>query len=281
MPGRSVRCRTDQSAAPSARPAAKWVPLRRSRPRSVPSACPRRRSEKISQRRPAIGYGAPVLPPCEATERWKRKTRLTRHSSDLQKGLRVTVKLTIQNRQAAVSVVPTASALVIRALKEPPRDRKKEKNIKHSKSIPLDEIIDIARTMRHKSLAKELKGTVKEILGTAFSVGCQVDGRSPRAVSDDIDSGEIEGTSGFPGAANEPSPVAFVFRLALLCCTLLIHMVQFPMSKRFEVRGSTEGLGGWPTYGSLASEDSSRMVLGEKIQGNVHYEELTFNCYHS
>ena len=46
--------------------------------------------------------------------------------------------------------------------------------------------------MRFKSLAKELKGTVKEILGTAFSVGCQVDGRSPKDVSDDIESGEIE-----------------------------------------------------------------------------------------
>ncbi|KAI9824481.1 MAG: hypothetical protein M1826_007344 [Phylliscum demangeonii] len=108
------------------------------------------------------------------------------------KGLRVTVKLTIQNRQAAVSVVPSASSLVIRALKEPPRDRKKEKNIKHTKSIPLDEIITIARTMRFKSMAKELKGTVKEILGTAFSVGCQVDGRSPKDVNDDIDKGEIE-----------------------------------------------------------------------------------------
>ena len=56
-------------------------------------------------------------------------------------------------------------------LKEPPRDRKKEKNIKHTKSIPFDEIVSIARIMRdsNKSLAKELKGTVKEILGTAFS----------------------------------------------------------------------------------------------------------------
>lgn len=36
------------------------------------------------------------------------------------------------------------------------------------------------------------KGTVKEILGTAFSTGCQVDGRSPKDVSDDIESGEIE-----------------------------------------------------------------------------------------
>lgn len=109
-----------------------------------------------------------------------------------QKGLRVTVKLTIQNRQAAVSVVPSASSLVIRALKEPPRDRKKEKNIKHSKSIPLDEIIEIARTMRFKSLAKELKGTVLEVLGTAFSIGCQVDGRSPKEISDEIKAGEIE-----------------------------------------------------------------------------------------
>ena len=111
---------------------------------------------------------------------------------DVQKGLRVTVKLTIQNRQAAVSVVPSASSLVIKALKEPPRDRKKEKNIKHTKSIPLDEIINIARTMRFKSLAKDLQGTVKEVLGTAFSVGCQVDGRSPKEISDDISSGAIE-----------------------------------------------------------------------------------------
>lgn len=41
------------------------------------------------------------------------------------KGLRITVKLTVQNRQAKISVVPSAAALVIRALKEPPRDRKK------------------------------------------------------------------------------------------------------------------------------------------------------------
>ncbi|KAL8943124.1 MAG: hypothetical protein Q9216_001254 [Gyalolechia sp. 2 TL-2023] len=108
------------------------------------------------------------------------------------KGLRVTVKLTIQNRQAAVSVVPSASSLVIKALKEPPRDRKKEKNIKHTKSIPLDEIVSIARTMRFKSLSKDLAGTVKEVLGTAYSVGCQVDGRSPKDISDDVTSGAIE-----------------------------------------------------------------------------------------
>ena len=86
------------------------------------------------------------------------------------------MKLTIQNRQAAIEVVPTASSLVIRALKEPPRDRKKEKNIKHSGNLTMDEVIEIARTIRFKSYARLLKGTVKEILGTCNSVGCTVDG---------------------------------------------------------------------------------------------------------
>ncbi|SCV73894.1 BZ3500_MvSof-1268-A1-R1_Chr10-1g02673 [Microbotryum saponariae] len=108
------------------------------------------------------------------------------------KGLRVTVQLTIQNRQAAVSVVPSASSLVIRALKEPPRDRKKEKNIRHSGNVELDAIIDIARTMRFKSMAKELSGTVKEILGTAQSVGCTVDGKPAHTIIEGIDDGSIE-----------------------------------------------------------------------------------------
>lgn len=44
------------------------------------------------------------------------------------KGLKITVRLTIQNRQAKVDVVPSASSLLIKALKEPPRDRKKVKH---------------------------------------------------------------------------------------------------------------------------------------------------------
>ncbi|KAJ3178230.1 60S ribosomal protein L12 [Gaertneriomyces sp. JEL0708] len=108
------------------------------------------------------------------------------------KGLRITVRLVIQNRQAAVEVLPSASSLVIKALKEPARDRKKEKNIKHTGNITLDQVIEIARKMRFKSLAKELRGTVREILGTAFSVGCTVDGQSPQDVSEKVASGEID-----------------------------------------------------------------------------------------
>ena len=107
-------------------------------------------------------------------------------------GLRVTVKLTVQNRQAKISVVPSASALVIKALKEPARDRKKVKNIQHSGNVSLDDIIEVARIMRPRSMAKELSGTVKEILGTAFSVGCTVDGQDPMDVQQQISDGDIE-----------------------------------------------------------------------------------------
>ena len=46
--------------------------------------------------------------------------------------------------------------------------------------------------MWHRSLARELSGTIKEILGTAQSVGCNVDGRHPHDIIDDINSGAVE-----------------------------------------------------------------------------------------
>lgn len=108
------------------------------------------------------------------------------------KGLRVTVKLTVQNRQAKVSVIPSAAALVIKALKEPLRDRKKEKNIQHSGNISIDDIKETARIMRDRSCAATFAGTCKEILGTAVSVGCTVDGQDPRDIIKAIDDGEID-----------------------------------------------------------------------------------------
>merc|ERR1712178_502065 len=115
---------------------------------------------------------------CKNTKEWK--------------GLKVTVKLTIQNRQAQVSVVPSASSLIINALKEPPRDRNKVKHVKHTSNIAFDEIINIARIMRERSLAKNLAGVVKEILGTAQSVGCSIDGQPPHDIIDKVNDGEYE-----------------------------------------------------------------------------------------
>ncbi|PIA29103.1 hypothetical protein AQUCO_06200002v1 [Aquilegia coerulea] len=91
------------------------------------------------------------------------------------KGLRVTVKLTVQNRTAKVSV-----------------DRKKTKNIKHTGNISIDDVIEIAKVMKPRSMAKELTGTVKEILGTCVSVGCTVDGKDPKDLQQEIADGDIE-----------------------------------------------------------------------------------------
>merc|ERR1711953_339600 len=115
---------------------------------------------------------------CKATADWK--------------GLKITVKLTIQNRQAQVSVVPSASSIIIKALKEPVRDRKKVKNIQHNGNITMDDIISCARIMRPRSGARDLSGTIREILGTAQSVGCTVDGSDPHDLIDQIKAGELD-----------------------------------------------------------------------------------------
>jgi len=111
------------------------------------------------------------------------------------KGIKITVKLTIKNRIASVGVEPSASSMVLQALGEPPRDRKDKtkKDIKHDGNVKFSDIVTIARKMRehNKSMAKELSGTVTEILGTAHSIGCTVEGRNPRAVIEDVKAGKL------------------------------------------------------------------------------------------
>lgn len=105
------------------------------------------------------------------------------------KGIKVMVKLSVVNRVATASIVPSASAMILKELKEPPRDRKKVKNVVHNGNITLDGVINIARALRYKSMARKLEGTVLEVLGTAFSIGCNVNGKTAKEVQEDIKSG--------------------------------------------------------------------------------------------
>ncbi|CAD7680330.1 unnamed protein product [Nyctereutes procyonoides] len=84
----------------------------------------------------------------------KKSDDITKATSDW-KGLQITVKLTIQNRQAQIELLPSASVLIIKALKEPPRNRKKQKNIKHSGNVTFDEIANIDITDDINSSAME------------------------------------------------------------------------------------------------------------------------------
>jgi len=73
----------------------------------------------------------------------------------------------------------------------------------------------------NKSLARELRGTVLEILGTAFSIGCQVDGRSPKDISDEVKEGSID---------SEFSPPPFPFWL-VYHSFLSANVMQFLMNR--------------------------------------------------
>lgn len=106
------------------------------------------------------------------------------------KGLRVTVKLIVQNRQAKVEVVPSAGSLVIRALDEGPKSGDGPRV--HDGDLTYDQVYEIAKIMRGRSMSRRMAGTVKEILGTCFSVGCTVNGLPPCEVQKQIDNGEIK-----------------------------------------------------------------------------------------
>ena len=98
------------------------------------------------------------------------------------RGIKIYIEIMVQNRQATVSICPTAAPLILKALKEPPRDRKKTKNVVHNGKLSLDNVIAIAKEMRPKSMAATFKGTVLEVLGTCVSVGCSIDGKRPQDV---------------------------------------------------------------------------------------------------
>ena len=63
-----------------------------------------------------------------------------------------------------------------------------------SREVLVSEISSLSKEIDklERSMAKKLSGTVKEILGTCNSIGCTVNGDSPRDVQAGIDDGEIE-----------------------------------------------------------------------------------------
>merc|ERR1712144_202044 len=137
----------------------------------VPALAPKVGPHKLSPK--SVGEDL-----CKATKDWK--------------SMKVTCKLSVQNRKVTVEVVPSATALLIKALKEPPRDRKKVKHISHDGNLTWDEIFGVARAMRGRSNAKSLKGTVLEVLGTCRGLGCTIDGDDAEDATAAVQDGDQE-----------------------------------------------------------------------------------------
>ena len=130
------------------------------------------------------------------------------------------IKMEIRNRKAVITVFPTASAVIIKALNEQKRDDKRkgichkywftypctfcllsynkilykyaDKGILHKGDLSLEQVIECAKVMRANSNARLFAGTVMEMLGTSESIGCTVNDSDPRHVQRLIKSGQIE-----------------------------------------------------------------------------------------
>ena len=110
-------------------------------------------------------------------------------------GVRVFVEIHAQDRKATIKVLPGTSAYIVKEMGGAiPRDRKKEKLPSREGDIGFDKVLKIARIIHDdgRSLSKEFSGTVKQVLGTCLSVGCTVDGESPKVVTAKVNSGEIK-----------------------------------------------------------------------------------------
>jgi len=105
-------------------------------------------------------------------------------------GIKVCCEVMIKNRQPWIELVPGAATLLLKELDEPVRDRKKDKDIKHDGDLMFQQVVSVAKIMRPRSMARDLSGTVREILGTCVSLGCTVDGQDPRDVTEQVKSGE-------------------------------------------------------------------------------------------
>ncbi|MEN2974044.1 MAG: 50S ribosomal protein L11 [Candidatus Caldarchaeales archaeon] len=106
------------------------------------------------------------------------------------KGMRVPVEVTVDTgtKDFKVTVgIPTTTALIV-------KDAKIEKGAKMPGretvgQVSLEQVIKIARMKMDDMRAKSLKTAVKQVLGTCLSMGILVDGKSPKEVLREIDSG--------------------------------------------------------------------------------------------
>ena len=88
----------------------------------------------------------------------------------------IPVKLTLQNGKAQNEVAPSSSALIIKALGEPTRDRTRQLYIKYNGNITSYDIVKSTWQTQHRSLSREFSSTFTANLGTTHCVGCNVSG---------------------------------------------------------------------------------------------------------
>jgi large subunit ribosomal protein L11 len=112
-------------------------------------------------------------------------------------GMKVPVKVIVDPDTKGFEVTigtPTTSALIVSELKV-----EKGSGTPHSAKIgnlTIDQVIRIAKMKQPELLAKDLKGAAKEILGVCVSMGVTAEGKDPREVQKEIDTGKHDAILG-------------------------------------------------------------------------------------
>jgi len=108
-------------------------------------------------------------------------------------GMKVPVKITVdtETKEFEVTVgTPTTSALIVSELKiEKGSATPKTEKVG---DLTMEQLIRIAKVKRAEVLARNLKGAVKEILGSCVSMGVTVEGKDPKEVQKEIDQGKYD-----------------------------------------------------------------------------------------
>lgn len=101
----------------------------------------------------------------------------------------VTIKINTDDKSFEIEVgTPPVSALILKEL-----EIEKGSGTAGTEAIGnlnLSQIIEIAKLKREKLLANSLKAAVKEILGTAITLGATVEDKHPREIQKEIDEGQ-------------------------------------------------------------------------------------------
>lgn len=117
--------------------------------------------------------------------------------NDLSKdfaGMKIPVKIIVNTSTKEFDIelgIPPTSALILKEIEEVQKGSQ-EPGTNIVGDISLDTVIKIAKMKKDVILSISLKSAAKEIIGTCVSMGVTVDGKSPKDIQKDIDSGDYD-----------------------------------------------------------------------------------------
>ena len=108
-------------------------------------------------------------------------------------GMKVPVKISVDTEEKTFEVTvgtPTASALLVAELKVE-KGSGTPNSVKVG-DLSMEQIVKIAKIKAPQLLSSTTKDATKELLGTCVSLGVTVEGKDPREVQKEIDSGTYD-----------------------------------------------------------------------------------------